>query len=100
LSRLRSWSEHDYTLAVALQQYEDDLCGSCGHPMSETAKNIYSVPEPSRCGACDALQMTDEQGTYKQLPRPEALRFSTTLIPRETLKPRPWEQKSDAEQVE
>lgn len=95
LSKLRMWSPHDYTLAVALQMHEDDLCSGCGHPMSETARNIYSVPAPSRCGACDALQMTEDGGTYKQLPRPQALRFSTTLIPRESLKPRPWETSED-----
>jgi hypothetical protein len=71
--------------------HEDDLCNSCGHPMSETSKNLYSVPEPARCGACDALQMVDERGTYKKHPRPEALRFNTVVIPPETLKPRPWQ---------
>jgi hypothetical protein len=88
---LRSWSEHDYTLAVAQTLHEQDLCGGCGHPMSETSKNLYRVPEPSRCGACDALQMTEELGTYKKLQRPQTLRFSTELVPRDSLKPRPWE---------
>lgn len=65
--------------------------------MSEAAHNLYEVPQPSRCGACDALAMSEEIGTYKALPRPQSLRFSTALVPRESLRPRPWETQPGSE---
>jgi hypothetical protein len=76
LSVLRSWSEHDYTLALAQTLYEADLCGDCGHPMAESAVSLYDVPEPARCMACDAIEAARKKvENNPSVERPAALRF-------------------------
>lgn len=57
--------------------HEADLCPGCGHPMSESALHVYDVPSPSRCGACDAIQIASEK--YEKSVRPGALRFGAVL---------------------
>ncbi len=67
----------DRVLAQALMYYEADLCGECGHPMSETANSIYDFLDPARCGACDAIiAARDALSKDPTKERPQALRFS------------------------
>ncbi len=66
---------------MALTLHEADLCPGCGHPMTETTDNLYEVPLPTRCMACDAIETVTEAGTYKNTTRPGALRFAAVVKP-------------------
>lgn len=62
---------------VALDAYRADQ-HICGHPLSETtdpaAEGRYVVDPPSRCHACDAIEL--KQDDYKDSKRPRALLWS------------------------
>lgn len=77
------WTARDWSLAQALTQYEALLCPGCGHPMHESMNpendGRYTVPPPSRCYACSAVERVIEAGTYDKASQPHALRFSAEL---------------------
>lgn len=81
---MRTWGLHDYTLAVALQMYEDDLDPGCGHSMTEAATNLYDAPPPTRCMACDAIEQRTTD--YEKAIRPGALRFGAVKRPQREAK--------------
>lgn len=69
----QSWTELDWLLLVALQEYEDDLCGGCGTPrtygMHPDAKGRYEA-HAITCHACAA------QGSARPSDRPGRYRFA------------------------
>lgn len=72
------------SLALALQQYEDGLCGGCGQPLVESTdpdnEGRYVASLPHRCHACTALGHRMDE--YQNSSQPKALRFGVTLRPR------------------
>ena len=57
---------------VALAAHRADL-HSCGHPLSESTEPSakYVAELPTRCYACDAIELKQEE--YRDSPRPTAL---------------------------
>ncbi len=88
------WTLQDHGLAVALLEYEADLCRSCGHPRVESmaagveksggnAPYYYEASSPpSRCHACDAIAMQVEAVQAQGYSRPQALQFAAVKKPR------------------
>lgn len=78
------WSEEDQDMALALANYEADLCGGCGHPLWETTQpdneDRYRARAAIRCHRCTASLQAQE--SYETSPHPGAL-----LIPIELIKP-------------
>lgn len=83
------WTEHDYSLHVALTLYEQSLCTGCGHPIHEAQDaaadpnsrgggHHYEVPEPVRCHACTALAVKTQ--AYEKAEQSAALRFSAVRV--------------------
>ena len=51
------WTEDDVAAALAVQAEEDDRCGGCGHPLSESThpdNQFAFTGQPVRCFACEA----------------------------------------------
>lgn len=58
------WTAADREWAMALLEYEADLCGGCGQPRSESmaAEHQFSyVPTALRCHGCAAVAQESER---------------------------------------
>ncbi len=66
---------------LALAQLRKGECSGCGHPLIESTDPAnefrYRVDPPTRCHACDALQLAYEGA--QRAPHPQALRFGAYL---------------------
>lgn len=84
LSEFRSWSYPDRALAMALDVYEDGLCGGCGHPthltMDQANQRDWVADAPVRCHACTAREK--KAAEYGDARQPGALRFPVRLVKR------------------
>lgn len=91
LSQLRSWSEHDYSTALALTLYEAGLCSGCGHPVAESQAKAadpndpdgdyhYEAPVPSRCHACTAVAARAAEYSGDEVKHAQALRFRAERV--------------------
>ena len=62
---------------LALQQYEDTCCSTCGGYLpdttSDSAETSYSVPPPSRCHRCTAI--AQRAAEHHESPHPQALLY-------------------------
>lgn len=81
------WTEDDAQLAVALADWEADLCPGCNGSLAETTlaenEERYEAKVAARCHRCTASQQL--QGTLQSRPTPGALLVSTELrVTRET----------------
>lgn len=70
----KRWTPADRSLLVALQAYEDDVCGGCGQPrtyaMDEDSEGRYAA-HTARCNGCAARQRADTEAK----PPPGQYRF-------------------------
>jgi hypothetical protein len=79
------WTEDDRELAYALADFESDLCGGCGLPLSETTRKEHSdayvaeSDEMRRCHYCTALET--QSAAYEALPQSSALHLAIRLDP-------------------
>ena len=56
-----AWTDEDRALALAWQEYRDDVCSGCGHQLSITTKSENQFAyggEIVRCHACAAQERT------------------------------------------
>ncbi len=71
------WTEREQAVMLALQEYRDGLCPSCGRPLAECtaaeSEEQYAV-QVRRCHATTAKHQEAE--LYRESPHPEALLFS------------------------
>jgi len=76
-----AWTEEDTVAALQLQEYENDLCPGCHHPLAETtdpAKEFaYKATPPIRCHRCTASGIAGDQA--QELPQPSALFIPVVL---------------------
>lgn len=77
------WSREDRELLLALQEWEDNLCGGCGEPLAETTapENMFAYKGelPVRCHRCTAVAVAAEG--YEKSPHPHALMFPVSKRP-------------------
>ena len=77
LSAFRDWKATDQALALALTEYEANLCDGCGHPMHESMspenEGLWVSPLPMRCHACTAIDHRVKD--YEGADAATALRF-------------------------
>lgn len=68
------WDDEQQGWMIALGVYRADL-HTCGHPLSETTdpanENAYTADLPTRCHACTALDVKQQE--YKDAQHPGAL---------------------------
>lgn len=80
-SLIPGWTNEERTAALALAQYENELCEGCGHPLAETSlperEFDYLTDPPIRCHRCTAIEMAQEAVQSK--PQPGALHLSVRL---------------------
>lgn len=78
------WTFKDRLIAMAVADYEADLCGGCGEPRSESMdpanERAYVAPPPLRCHACTAIEARQEK--YRDAQQPRALAFTVELARR------------------
>lgn len=58
------WTDEDRAWAIALLEYEADLCGGCGQPRSESmaAEHEFDYrPTALRCHGCAAVAKESER---------------------------------------
>lgn len=93
------WTKEDRILALALDQYERQLCQGCGKALTETTKpehyGAYRAGLPQRCHACTAIYEASER--YEETAHPEALKFSADLVPDLIVDLSDWEYESNHE---
>jgi hypothetical protein len=81
LSVTGGWTEEDRELAVALADWEADLCGGCGHPLAETTapgnEERYEVRVAARCHCCTAIDIAEK--ALQTRDHPTALLLSAVL---------------------
>lgn len=77
------WTDLDRRAALALAQYEQDLCGGCGQPMSETTKadndGRYVPMAAVRCHFCTAAEIG--RTAYQDNSQASALHVPVRLLP-------------------
>ncbi|MEN3123277.1 hypothetical protein [Janibacter sp. LM] len=83
----RAWTHLDRLAALALQAYEDGLCGSCGTPrvygMDPDAHRHYTAPAETchACAARDRANDTDAKrppGQHRYVTPDEVQTYSMT----------------------
>jgi hypothetical protein len=78
-----AWTDEDRALAVALGDYESQLCGGCGQPLAETTlaenEERYDVRVSARCHCCTAIDIAETAA--QKMPHPGALMLSARLRP-------------------
>jgi len=74
-TREPEWSDEDVAWLLALAEYRDRRCPSCGGDLEECtapeAEGGFEVPPPMRCHAKTALEIA--QAEYTDTPQPGAL---------------------------
>lgn len=80
------WTEEDREMAFLLHEYEQTLCGGCGHPLTETTDPQHEfsyVPAsaPIRCHRCTAAEIHSDKA--QDLPHPGALMIPIVLRERD-----------------
>lgn len=74
------WLDEDQSWAIALMQYEDEMCDGCGQPLSESTAtkggvhvHAYEVDAPDICAGCAALAA--EMPEWEEDSRRASLKF-------------------------
>lgn len=66
------WTQFDRDIAIALDDYERDLCPGCRHPLAETtapeAEDRFVPGQPIRCHRCTALSQARSIHTTEYHP--------------------------------
>lgn len=80
-----AWTQDDRDLAVALLDWEADLCAGCHTPLAETTaaenEENYRVEVGARCHKCTALAQMEK--TVQDKAHPSAILLRATLKTRE-----------------
>ncbi len=75
------WTDEDRDLALALADYEADLCPGCRHPLSETTKpeneDRYKAGRALLCHRCVATEIAGKR--YERHPHAGALLIPVEL---------------------
>lgn len=79
------WGDEDRAWALALLQYENSLCGGCGHPLAETTdptrQDRYKPDGYVQCFRCVALEMACDAHDPKEHPRHRTYRYEIKTLP-------------------
>ena len=85
LSEFRKWGATDRALALALTEYEANLCDGCGQPMHESmdpaTEGQWVAPLPMRCHACTAIAHRAKDYPEDKVDAVSALKFHAERRP-------------------
>ena len=77
------WDEDERGWMLALARLRKGECSGCGHPLIESTDPAndgrYKVDSPTRCYACNALQVAFEKAKAEDYKHPAALRWGAHL---------------------
>ena len=76
------WTDEDRAWAMALLEYEADLCSGCGQPRSESmaAEHEFDYrPTALRCHGCAAVARESERYTEGPNPNTKGLMIGVKL---------------------